>query len=54
MSQQKSVVITGGTGALGRAVTARLIESGAKCHVTWLFEGELEGLPSHERMVLRV
>ena len=52
MSQQRSVVITGGTGGLGRAVTAKLLDSGATCHVTWLFESELEGLPEHERRVL--
>lgn len=29
----KSVVVTGGTGALGAAVVARLLEEGATCHV---------------------
>lgn len=29
----KHVVITGGTGALGRVVVTRLIEAGAICHV---------------------
>ena len=52
MSQQRSAAITGGTGGLGRAVTAKLLENGATCHVTWLFESELDGLPEHERMVL--
>ncbi len=29
----RNVVVTGGTGALGRAVVARLIAAGATCHV---------------------
>ena len=38
----KQLVITGGTGALGQAVVKNLLEQGATCHVTWLFEQELE------------
>lgn len=52
MSEQRSVAIAGGTGWLGRAVTAKLLGCGATCHVTWLFESELDGLPEHERMRL--
>jgi len=37
------VVVTGGTGALGAAVVARLAGAGAKCRVTCLHERELEG-----------
>jgi nucleoside-diphosphate-sugar epimerase len=29
-------VVTGGTGALGTAVVAALIEAGATCHVSWV------------------
>lgn len=39
------IVVTGGTGALGRAVIARLREAGAVCHVPNLIAAELEGFP---------
>ena len=35
------VVVTGGTGALGRAVIAALREAGAVCHVPNLVAAEL-------------
>ena len=38
----KSVVVTGGTGGLGSAVVAALLDSDADCHVTWKFEQELD------------
>lgn len=38
----RHVVVTGGTGALGAAVVARLLAGGKHCHVTWLFEREIE------------
>lgn len=37
----RTVVITGGTGALGSAVVARLTGAGAACHVTWVEQREL-------------
>ena len=37
----RSVVITGGTGALGQAVVERLQGEDVRCHVTWKFEEEL-------------
>src|SRR4051812_25263675 len=37
----RTVVVTGGTGALGRAVVGRLLEAGAKPIVTWRSEREL-------------
>jgi len=49
---EQNVVITGGTGGLGRAVTQRFLTAGAHCHVTWLFEEELVGQPEHERITL--
>jgi NAD(P)-dependent dehydrogenase (short-subunit alcohol dehydrogenase family) len=36
------VVVTGGTGALGNAVVARLLQAGAICHVTNLVATELD------------
>jgi len=39
------IVVTGGTGALGRAVIAALRAAGAICHVPNLVAAELEGFP---------
>ena len=39
------IVVTGGTGALGRAVIAALRAAGAVCHVPNLVAAELEGFP---------
>src|SRR5215472_4941553 len=39
------VVVTGGTGALGRAVIGALRAAGAVCHVPNLMAGELDGFP---------
>ena len=37
-----SVLVTGGTGALGSAVVQELLDSGYRCAVTWIVEGERE------------
>jgi NAD(P)-dependent dehydrogenase (short-subunit alcohol dehydrogenase family) len=37
-----NVLITGGTGALGSAVTKAFLDAGARCHVTWRSDRELE------------
>jgi len=42
------VVITGGTGALGAAVIARLRAGGAVCHVPNLIEAELASFPHRD------
>jgi NAD(P)-dependent dehydrogenase (short-subunit alcohol dehydrogenase family) len=46
------VVVTGGTGALGSAVVARLLASGATCHVPCFAEKELAAFAhaGHERV----
>jgi NAD(P)-dependent dehydrogenase (short-subunit alcohol dehydrogenase family) len=49
---KRSVVVTGGTGALGRAVVNRLLEQDARCHATWEFAEELEGFEARERVEL--
>src|SRR5216110_3419479 len=46
------VVVTGGTGALGRAVVGRLLAEGARPVVTWRSERELRDFPSADRVRL--
>jgi NAD(P)-dependent dehydrogenase (short-subunit alcohol dehydrogenase family) len=41
----RDVVVTGGTGALGVAVVARLLEAGAVCHVPYVATREAELFP---------
>jgi NAD(P)-dependent dehydrogenase (short-subunit alcohol dehydrogenase family) len=38
--QDRAALVTGGTGALGRAVVRRLLAAGARVHVTWRGERE--------------
>lgn len=49
---QRIAVITGGTGALGKAVVKRLLEEDVACHVTWKFEKELESFEYGDRVTL--
>lgn len=39
----RTVLITGGTGALGRGVTGQLVDAGYRVIVTWITEREAEG-----------
>ena len=52
--RDRNVLVTGGTGALGTAVVAALIEAGAICHVPWLHEGEAQrfGYRDHKQVRL--
>jgi NAD(P)-dependent dehydrogenase (short-subunit alcohol dehydrogenase family) len=52
--RDKHVVVTGGTGALGSAVVAGLLEAGAICHIPYIHEAEAERFPyrRHERVTL--
>ena len=48
----KKYLITGGTGGLGSATVTHLLAQGADCHVTWVFESELEGFSHQDRVQL--
>jgi len=52
----RAVVVTGGTGALGSAVVARLLDAGAECWIPVLHERELKrfGYAEHERVHLEM
>ena len=54
--RDRHVVITGGTGALGTAVVAALVEAGAICHVPCRDEAEAQRfrLREHKQVVLTV
>jgi NAD(P)-dependent dehydrogenase (short-subunit alcohol dehydrogenase family) len=43
--QDRHVVVTGGTGALGIAVVDALLEAGATCHVPYIVEAEASQFP---------
>jgi NAD(P)-dependent dehydrogenase (short-subunit alcohol dehydrogenase family) len=43
--RDRHVVVTGGTGALGLAVTQALVAAGARCHVPYLHAAEAERFP---------
>jgi NAD(P)-dependent dehydrogenase (short-subunit alcohol dehydrogenase family) len=48
----RRIVITGGTGALGRAVVGTLIKAGAECHVSYLHEAEAQSFPHKQNVTL--
>ena len=48
----RQVVVTGGTGALGRAVVGALIKAGAHCHVSYMIEAEAQSFPHKEKVTL--
>jgi NAD(P)-dependent dehydrogenase (short-subunit alcohol dehydrogenase family) len=43
----RAALVTGGTGALGRAVVARLLRDDADVHASWVTEREVESLKQH-------
>ncbi len=47
-----SAIVTGGTGGLGSAVVARLLDDGWRVIVPWVAESELERVPKHDRLEL--
>src|SRR3954470_23996538 len=49
---QRTVIVTGGTGGLGAALTHTLLGDGWRVVVPWFAERELERVPEHERLEL--
>src|SRR5262245_29719444 len=49
----RAVLISGGTGALGRAVVARFVAAGDRAIVRWIMKRELEALESEEADAIR-
>lgn len=52
--RDRHVVVTGGTGALGTAVVANLIDAGAICLVPWLHEDEAQRFGYREHKQVRL
>jgi len=48
----RTIVVTGGTGALGRAVVGALLAAGARCRVPYIVEAEAAGFPHKDRVTL--
>jgi NAD(P)-dependent dehydrogenase (short-subunit alcohol dehydrogenase family) len=53
MDSGRSVVISGGTGALGRALVRRFLDGGDRVVVPWIMKRELEALEAEEGDALR-
>jgi NAD(P)-dependent dehydrogenase (short-subunit alcohol dehydrogenase family) len=52
--RDRHVVVTGGTGALGGAVVAALVEAGAVCHVPYLHAAEAERFPLRDHAKVKL
>jgi NAD(P)-dependent dehydrogenase (short-subunit alcohol dehydrogenase family) len=50
--QNRTVIVTGGTGALGRAVVGALLAAGAQCRLSYLHEKEAASFPYKDRVTL--
>ncbi len=48
----RTVVVTGGTGALGRAVVGTLLATGAQCRVPYVLDAEAASFPHKDRVTL--
>jgi NAD(P)-dependent dehydrogenase (short-subunit alcohol dehydrogenase family) len=49
---ERTVLVTGGTGGLGAAVTRVFLDDGWRVVVPWIVEEELERVDEHERLTL--
>jgi len=52
--RDRHVIVTGGTGALGIALVAELLEAGATCHVPYRREPDSRSYPHHSNPRLRL
>ncbi len=50
--QNRTVIVTGGTGALGRAVVGALLAAGARCRLSYLHDREAAAFPYREGVTL--
>ncbi len=50
--QDRTVIVTGGTGALGRAVVGLLLDAGARCVVPYVIDHEAAAFPHKDRVTL--
>jgi NAD(P)-dependent dehydrogenase (short-subunit alcohol dehydrogenase family) len=48
----RTVIVTGGTGALGRAVVGALLAAGARCRVPYILDAEAATFPHHDNVTL--
>jgi NAD(P)-dependent dehydrogenase (short-subunit alcohol dehydrogenase family) len=48
----RTVIVTGGTGALGRAVVGTLLDAGAHCRIPYVVEAEATSFPHKDRVTL--
>jgi NAD(P)-dependent dehydrogenase (short-subunit alcohol dehydrogenase family) len=48
----QTVIVTGGTGALGRAVVGALLAAGARCRVPYIIDAEAAAFPHKDRVTL--
>ncbi len=48
----RTVIVTGGTGALGRAVVGALLAGGAHCRVPYIVDAEAETFPHNDNVTL--
>jgi NAD(P)-dependent dehydrogenase (short-subunit alcohol dehydrogenase family) len=48
----RTVIVTGGTGALGRAVVGALLAAGARCRVPFIVDAEAETFPHKHNVTL--
>ncbi|MFP6654917.1 MAG: SDR family NAD(P)-dependent oxidoreductase [Myxococcota bacterium] len=50
--EERSVIVTGGTGALGRSVTRAFLAAGDRVTVPWVVEAEAKAMATHDRLRL--
>ena len=50
--QNRTVIVTGGTGALGRAVVGALLAAGARCRIPYIIDAEAASFPHKNNVTL--